>query len=54
MFKVDDNKIKDLQNQINALNNEAADLVHDPAWVREVGQQISDEVWYGFNHANLI
>ena len=53
MFSPNDNKVKELQDQINALNNEAADLIHDPSWVREVGQQMGQEVWYGFNHANL-
>ena len=53
MFNSNDSKVKELQDQINALNNEAADLIHDPNWVREIGQQMSDEVWYGFNHANI-
>ena len=48
-----DNKIKDLQAQINRLNEEAADLIRDPQWNKEFAQQSNDEIWYGFNHTNF-
>lgn len=49
-----DNKLKDLQAEVNRLNQEAADLFYDKAWRNEIAQEVGREVYYGFDHMNMV
>ncbi len=54
MFKTNDSQIQDLRSQISRLNEEAAELIRDPQFLKETAQQSGEEIWYGFNNASLV
>jgi len=49
-----DNKLKDLQAEMNRLNEQAAGMVRDNAWMNEQAAAMGEAVYYGFENNNLV
>ena len=53
MFNVNP-KMKDLRDEMNKLNAEAAEMVRDQAWLNEVSAEIGEAIYYGFENNNMV
>lgn len=45
---------KALRETVDAINKEAAEMWHDTAWRREMAQQMTETIYEGFQHENLL
>lgn len=54
MALVTNTRAKALQDELNAINAEAAELVQDPSWRNEMAKEIGQEILEGFNSTNFI